>query len=263
VVDYSYPMSPKQETVEDIINSENELLASAEDRYGDYFKFAIEANDLLNSFLESVDGTRFIFTAFLSQVRKHTLLAIFSTVRLHRIQALMSIRQVLEAGSSAAYAIPNTDPKDFAEKDENGFLDASKRLAVKRYKWLEENHPDASRAIERQKGLINGSVSHANIVYAMQNFKARFDENKFETPFFDTEDELHIKGDLWMIGDIVWGLMDLFHGVNLKEGIIKFSPDFLERMSVLRAKDDELKKEMMESERFKNAMKLRSDSEKE
>ena len=254
-------MTQKHETIEGIILREQKLLATAEDRYGEAFVFTMEANDLLNNFLQSVDGTRFIFTAMLSQIRKHVLLAIFSTVRLHRIQALMDLRQVLEAGVSAAYAIIHIDPEHFAKQDERGFLDTPKKLAQKRYKWLKEHYQDASDSIEGQKKIINNSVAHANIVYAMQNFKARFDEGKFETPFFDTEDDYHIKGDLWMIGDIAWGLMDLFYGVNQEVNAITFSPEFLDRMKSLRKKDEALKNELTNSDRFKAAMKLRNESE--
>jgi len=61
-------------------------------------------------------------------VRKHHTVALFSTVRLHRIQAMMDLRQTLEAGACAAYAIANTDQASF-DMDEDGILNATQNLA--------------------------------------------------------------------------------------------------------------------------------------
>src|SRR2546430_9857689 len=56
--------------------------------------------------------------SFFAQVKKHHMLALFSTVRLHKVQALMNLRQVLEAGACAAFAIANPDHKHFVDTDE-------------------------------------------------------------------------------------------------------------------------------------------------
>ncbi len=244
---------PKEETVDDILNSEAELVRNAPEKYGEYFAFAMETINLLNGFVASIDGTRFIFSLFLSQVRKNVLLAILSTVRLHRVQALMDMRQVLEAGASVAFAISHTDIDNFADKDEDGVINSTKELAAIRYRWLAEHHPAASRSIKGMKDNLNDSIAHANIIYGMLNFRPDFERDKFETPFFDYKDEHHIKGDLWTIGDVAFGLMDLFYGINRDQGAIKFSQDFLARMKALRAKDTELKKAIMSTERFKQA----------
>ncbi|NQV89248.1 MAG: hypothetical protein HQ488_02910 [Parcubacteria group bacterium] len=254
-------MPLKQDTIQDILDSEQSLIQQSPEKYGEFFSFAMEAHALLQDFLLSVDATRFIFTLFLSQVRKHALLAILSTARLHRIQAHMDARQILESGASAAYAIANPDVSDFGEVDDNGIMETPQRLTNKRYRWLEEHHPDASRSIKGMKKTLNGSTLHANIVSGTLNFEPNLDEDVFGTPFFDTEDEYHIKNDLWMIGDITMGLMDLFYGVNQSVSLIKFSPEFLKQMKSLREQNNRLKKQMMESERFKAAMQLRTDSE--
>ena len=59
----------------------------------------------LSTFIKSLDEDRFVFGRFHSQVKKHHLLAVFSTVRLHEVRSSMNLRQVLEAGSCAAFAI--------------------------------------------------------------------------------------------------------------------------------------------------------------
>ena len=83
----------------------------------------------------SVDHDRMMFSRLFSQLKKHHLLALFSTIRLHRVQALMNLRLVLEAGAAAAFAIANTDLGHFADTDEDGLLNPTKELGAKRYGW--------------------------------------------------------------------------------------------------------------------------------
>ena len=45
----------------------------------------------------------------------------------------MNMRQVLEAGSAAAFAIVHPDHEHFVKKDKDGTLVPSKQLAKKRY----------------------------------------------------------------------------------------------------------------------------------
>ncbi|HAU65864.1 TPA: hypothetical protein DCW61_00795 [Candidatus Uhrbacteria bacterium] len=256
-------MEPKQDTLDDIINSEHDMVRSAPDRFGEHFQFAFEAHALLNDFILSVDASRFVFTIFLSQMRKHSLLALLSTLRLHRTQALMDVRQVLEAGVNAAYAILQPDISHFAEFDEHRFIETPKKLSHKRYQWLTANHPKASRSIQGMKDIINDSISHSNLVSGMLNFVPDLKNDAFGTPFFDIEDEYHIKNDLWMVGDVLIGFMDLFYGVSrTTPEAMKFSSDFIERIRALRIKDDQLKQEVMTSERFIKTMESKTQSTK-
>lgn len=192
---------------------------------------------------------------FLSQVRKHYALALFSAVRLHHVQAMMDLRQVLEAGACAAYAIANTDPADYADVKEDGTLDPSQRLTKKRYDWLDKHYPDGSAGIKRMKAAINEAAAHANIVYAHNNFEADFKAGKFETPFFDFEDEQLVKTDLWQIANIALGLMDLYFGVNAKLDVLKIKDDWKPSFLALAAENERLKAEMMAHERFKKFVK--------
>jgi hypothetical protein len=111
------------------------------------------------------------------------MLALFSTVRLHKVQALMNLRQVLEAGACAAFAIANPDHKHFVDTDEHGILDPSQRLAKQRYAWLKENYPAGSDALEALKKQINLEAAHANLVTAQTNFRTDYDEGWFAAPF--------------------------------------------------------------------------------
>jgi hypothetical protein len=249
-------MEFKQDTIGDIIESERQMILHGAERFGDYFINASEFNNLLQQFIKSVDPDRFIFAMFLAQIRKHHLLAHFSAVRLHHIQAMMNLRQVLEAGSCAAYAIANPDRTGFTDIDENGIADISQDLTKKRYKWLEDNFKKGSDAIKNMKGTINNSTAHSNIVYAHNNFRFDGDQGKFVTPFFDIEDDYLVKTDLWQIGNIAMGLMDLFYGVNDGLNVVKFIDDFVPRLKALEAENHRLKAEMMSTERFKNSQKL-------
>lgn len=244
-------MEFKQSTIGDIIESEKQMILHGAKRYGQYFINANEFDQLLQHFVKTIDPDRFIFAMFLAQIRKHHLLAIFSTVRMHQIQSLMDMRQVLEAGSCAAYAIANPKQEGFADTDNNGILNPNQKLTDKRNQWLNNNFKIASDFIKNMKDEINKSAAHSNIVYAHSNFKFDGEVGEFNTPFFDFEDDYLVKTDLWLIGNIALGLMDLFYGVNKKLGVIKFVDDFVPRLKSLEAINLKLRTELMETERFK------------
>ncbi len=81
------------ETIEDILVAEREMIPLAEKQYGDAFRNASGFNNLLNNFLKSANPDTWIFIMFLSQIKKHHTLALFSVVRLHHIQAMLNLRQ--------------------------------------------------------------------------------------------------------------------------------------------------------------------------
>src|SRR5580704_10820087 len=130
----------RQNTIEQILESEYAAASSARQRYGKHYDNAQAISVYLTSFLESFDQSRWVFGSFIGEVKKHQVLSLLSAVRLHKVQAMMNLRQVVEAGACAAYAIANPDHNDFVDTDEHGILDPSQRLAKKRYKWLDENY---------------------------------------------------------------------------------------------------------------------------
>lgn len=251
-------MGFKQSTIGDLIESENQMILHGAERYGEYFINASEFNNLLNNFIKSIDDPgKFIFVAFLSQVRKHHTLAHFSSVRLHHIQAGLNLRQVFEAGAWAAYAMAHEDKNKFCETDVNGILDVPKKLKEARDKWLDQNFKVKSDEIKQLKDLINRSVAHANIIYAFQNFKMKpADDPGFHTPFFDFDDEYRVKTDLWFIANTALGLIDLFYGVNLQYKVFRLIDGFGPRFRALVEQNNKLKAEMMSTERYRNAQKL-------
>ncbi len=246
-------MEIKQRTIAEIAETEQLLLANAHERYPVYYPHALEASLFLSNFVKSVDADRSVFAMFLSQVKKHHTLALFSTVRLHQIQARMNLRQVLEAGASAAFAIANPGPENFVDTDDQGILNPSQKLAKKRYDWLDRHYLAGSDAIKGMKATINETTAHANLVYTQNNFRFNDSGDGFDAPFFDVEDEHFVKTDLWMIGNIAVGLLDLFYGVNQSRDVIKFVDDFRPRFEKIARDNKTLHGEMTATERYKRA----------
>jgi hypothetical protein len=245
-------MTFKQSTIDEILQSEKEMVERGEERYGAYFKNAMDFDSLLGTgMISSIDRSRYIFAVFLAQVRKHLTLAIFSAVRLHHVQAMMNLRQALEAGASAAFAIAHTEPAEFANEKDDGTIDPSQKLSKKRYDWLTHNFPAGAEALKVMKDLINQFGAHSNIVSAYQNFRLDDVNRQFSTPFFDFEEADFVKTDLWQIANVELGLMDLFYGINEKFDVIKLQQDWGERFRTLAAENNRLRDEMMSLERFK------------
>jgi hypothetical protein len=145
------------------------------------------------------------------------MLAFLSALRLHKVQAMLNLRQVLEAGAGAAYAIANPDVRDFVDIDAFNIMDPSQKMTKKRYTWLDENYPAGSKRITDIKGQINNQDAHANIISADATYRAGQTAAGADLPFFDIEDEHFVKADLWRISSAAITLMDLFYGVT--EGV--------------------------------------------
>lgn len=84
-------MEFKQSTIGEILDSEKEMVLHGAERFGAYFVHASEINNLLNHFVKSVDPDRYFFAAFLSHIKRHHTLALFSAARLHLIQTGMNV----------------------------------------------------------------------------------------------------------------------------------------------------------------------------
>lgn len=253
-------MEFKEDTIGDIIESEGQMILHGAERFGDYFINASEFNNLLNKFIKSIDDpTRFIFMLFLSQVKKHHILALFSSVRLHHVQAGMNLRQVMEAGQWAAYALGNIEEEKFFDKDHNGIINTTGKHWGRMYKWLDENFKIKADEVKNIKKIISGSVGHSNIAYAFQNFKLGPPEKpSFSNTYFDEEDEYRVKTDLWFVANTAMGLLDLFYGVNLQYKVFQVENDFLPTIRKLTDQNHALKAEMAKHPRYQKALNLRS-----
>jgi hypothetical protein len=197
-----------QSTIGEIIDSEKAMVLTAPQRYGKYYDTALQCSVLLSRFVKEISPDRWIFISFLSLAKKHHTLALFSVVRLHKVQAMMNLRQTLEAGARAAFAIANPDHSHFVIADEHGILYPVP--AQKRHAWLDRTYLAGSAAIKEAKDQINSVEAHANLISTQNTFRTDYRDRAFAAPFFDIEDEHHVKTDLWRIGQVALVLTQFF-----------------------------------------------------
>ena len=253
-------MSYPQSTLEEIIDSERAMLLDAPRRYGQHYEHARATTMYLTLCIESVALDRVeMFGRLFSLMKKFHTLSVFSALRLHKVQAMMNLRQVLEAGASAAFAIANPETNHFVDVDEFGIMDPSQKLTGKRYKWLDQHYPDKSAWIASTKESINRSQAHANIVSGDSTFRIVDDHSTASAPFFDVEDEHFVKVDLWLISSVAVTLMDFLFGVagdvaRTGRSVIEFRRDFQHIVQGLAAENRDLRAELQASERFQKAM---------
>jgi hypothetical protein len=245
-------MQFRQSTLEEIIESEGKMVLLAQTRYGEFYSNAIACSIFLSKCIAGIDHSRMMFGRFLALTKKHHMLAVLSTVRLHRVQAKMNLRQVLEAGAAAAFAIANPEVHHFTEMDKQGILDPSQELAKKRYRWINKYYPEKSERIRAIKDRINKFEAHANVVTSESVFRVSKDKVA-TTPFFDIEDDYIVKTDLWQAAAVALELMDLFYGVNKERNVITFHPNFAAYIGQLSRTTDALLAEQEATERYQRA----------
>ncbi|TGQ20033.1 hypothetical protein [Mesorhizobium sp. M00.F.Ca.ET.217.01.1.1] len=135
-------MSYPQSTLEEIIDSERAMLLDASERYGQHYNHARNTAIYLTLCIKSIERDRVdMFGRLFSLMKKHHTLSFFSALRLHKVQAMMDLRQVLEAGAAAAFAITHPATHHFANVDAFGIMDPSQKLTSKRYKCSRKTIP--------------------------------------------------------------------------------------------------------------------------
>jgi hypothetical protein len=243
-----------QSTLEEITESERQMLLTAKERFGSHYVNARASSVFLSRCIAAVNRDRMIFGRFFALAKKHHMLAIMSAVRLHKVQAMMNLRQVLEAGAAAAYGIANTDGSHFYNVDQDNIITTPTNLAAKRYRWLEQNFKVGSDAIKAKKALINEAQSHANVVSSERVFRIADTGDLINAPFFDIEDDHFVKIDLWLAASIALDLMNLFYGVNVGRNVIEFIPNFPAFLGQLQSDTETVRAEMMTTARYQAAM---------
>lgn len=247
-------MAFPQSTLVEITESEAHMVRTAADRYGNFFLNSWECSLLLSKCVVSVDHSRLNFARFHAVLKKHHTLAILSLVRLHKVQAMMDLRQALEAGCAAAFAIAKPENGHFFNVDQYGIITSPQNLTEKRYLWLDQNFKQRSDGIKTKKKMINDNHSHTNIVSSESVFRVDDTGELINAPFFDIEDAHFVKIDLWLAAGIALELMDWFYGVNKERDVIAFAPGFVDDVQRLAKVTDALRAEMVGTERFKAAM---------
>jgi hypothetical protein len=97
----------------------------------------------------------------------------------------MDIRQVLESGVCAAYAIEHDDKEEYVKGEGDELL--KNQELKKYYTWIEKNYKDSSDKIKGMKDLMSKNC-HANLIYSLQNVDFDFQNDNFKMYFFDKED---------------------------------------------------------------------------
>lgn len=241
-------------TITDLANMEREMVLHAEEKYGEYFTHAANMVTTMNNLVVSINKpTRFLFIAFLSQVKKHLTLALFAATRRHHVDAGMNLRQMLEGSAWAAYAIAHENIDLFQIQNPNGQIEVPDRLEKARNTWLEANYLQKSEEIKRLKKQINGSVAHAKITYAFQTFAlSPAGVRGFITSFFDDEDDFRVTADLLMVANFAMGMIDLFVGVNKRENVFQLAKGFDEKFGSLVEQHSRLRDGLKKHPRFQS-----------
>jgi hypothetical protein len=252
----------KQARVSDIIESERLMVLSAPERFSYFYDNAMGTSYLLGHGIVGMPHHRSLVARWGSQLKKYHLLAIFSFVRLHQVQGLMNLRQVVEAAVDAAFAVAHVDDiKDYGYVDKHGAIMTPQSFKKKRYAWLAANYKDGSDNLQAMKNAINRYGSHASVVQTMHNFQTQFDAATphFGTSFFDAEDAYHVKTDLWRSADVALAVLDLLYGVNRHFGVLTYAGDYLTRFNELARQHEVLGEEMRATERFQDAQRKLAD----
>lgn len=243
-----------QDNLSEILKTEIELCEKIPLQYVEFLEHALASFRVLQSPITLSKSEGWLFFAFFSQVKKHHLLALLSSLRLHHVQASMNLRQLLESGTNAAYALAEPSSDNFYRVTPEGILEIPESLKQKKYKWLKKNHPDASESLKKMKDAIQPS-SHSNIVDAYRIFRTGTEDSslELETSFFDMRNDFQVKGDLWSVGNIPIGILDLIYGINQAYNRITFPDNFVEQLLGLDKESKRLKILMMNTPNYKRA----------
>jgi hypothetical protein len=255
-------------TLTDIIIEEHALSLKAGERYGDVFANTLDVFNLIENFfagyIGNYDEGADLFIKFYTALRNFYLLSLFSTVRLHQVQASMDLRQFIESGINAAYSLANPKYKDFAKTDEFGLLKSTKKLKKKRNNWIDKKYSKTSADIKRIKKLVEFST-HSNLVDTYRNSKHLYrnvGKAKTITSYFDFEDPYFISVGLWQLANTALAVLGLIYEVNRDYKKLLLVEKFTERHANIMIRNQQIKQAVMKTKRFQRGNKERENFEK-
>lgn len=241
-------------SLQEIIDRERDLATHALERHGKGFENAAAFVALIQNSLDEASPHSAVAMAFYSQVRKYSVLSLLAAVRLHRVQAAMCMRQMLEATALCAYALGNPEPGIY-ERFTKGNGNWKKFVSNKVYIWLENEFPSGNDAVFKWKEAVNKNAAHCNIINAFLNIDFGEFGDKYNFEHFDPADSYWISADLYAIGNACKVSIDLLNGVNKKYKHLKFKDGFEAELLKLEKEESEVKKEVVASERYQAALK--------
>jgi hypothetical protein len=197
---------------------EHEKLLAADNRYGNAFVNAYNTTILLSNLMLWPVVPCELFIRFYSQVKKYHALSVVSSVRLHRVQAKLDLRYFLESTVHAAYTLAHPQTTSYLDHEKQEIGDA-KRATGKAYAWIECAFPDHSGFIKALKAEINEQTAHAHVLNSAHNFDFMTGERpQIVTSYFDFEDDVLVKLDLWLAAKAGLHAIDLIMAVQRRWG---------------------------------------------
>jgi hypothetical protein len=198
---------------------EHQMVMEAADKYGAFYVNAYNTTILLSNMVMWPVVDCDLFLRFLSQMKKHHSLSLLSTVRLHQIQAKLTLRYFLESTVHAAFSVVHLDTKNYLDLD-NQKVGDPQRASRQAYKWIEGAFSSHSEAIQRIKDQINAHTAHSHVLNSQHNFALVPGERpEIVTSFFDFEDDEWVKVDLWQCAQAGLIAIDLLLAVQKQHGV--------------------------------------------
>lgn len=199
------PKLPPMTTLKALLDEENALVISANDRLGSFVPLATRGRSLFFDAVSSIGRDHFIIALLMMAMQKTATLAFLSYLRKHVTQAEFNCRQLIEFCSITAYLIAHPEAELADPLADNLLtLDKSKSLSSKAYKWLKVAQPENSASLLEYKNMINDTVSHANLYVGNFTFELNSsgDNSLFEGTFFDRVDDDVIRLHLLSFGHL-------------------------------------------------------------
>lgn len=246
----------KEDSLEEIIESEKQIVIDAKEKFGMYYSHAVKVQYLLKTFIEDIISTNWYGSpAFIGQIKKHFTLALLSTLRLHDSQYQMNLRQMIEATSRAVFGIANSEKEHFFNKVEKGrAIKEGQKVSQEKYEWLEKNYSDFSGSLHGLKKLINRLGLHTGFATAHLSLnadEAKKEDNNINRIFcyFDNSNHFnssdnHIKQNLTVVSSLALLIMHLIYEANLKDKYYKIQDNFVDNFIELMKESDNLTAEL-------------------
>jgi hypothetical protein len=218
-------------TLEGIAAEELRRVEMAEERLGQAFLVSQEATFLLSNFIEGISADREVFIRSFALLKKHHTLAVLSALRGHHDQAVMNLRYVIEAASSAAYAL--AQPRgEFVDPDTGLSIEAQK-TRERAYKWVAEAFPSHSADLKGIKDALSQTGAHFNLVNSARIVTEQAENGFRRTEFFDLPDQHLEEVNLWQITGVAIATMHLLDQVATAHGGFTTAATFHDRGNLL------------------------------
>ena len=227
---------------------ENALINNAPAAYGHIFQNAHDLVFLTGHFISNIKPDGHVFSLFIPQVQKALTLSLLSCLRNHEVQLNMMLRYALESAVLAGYALNNPNLDDFCYTDSRNCLCPKEKAKDAAYKWINNNSPSFSEKIKYMKDSINELFAHANILSTPQNYA--LSKTEIKSLFFDIQDTLITKKNLWWIANISYGLLDFLSRVIEKYPHVSLANDFPGKMKRYYGENEKIKEQLTSNPRF-------------